>query len=44
MPFGYTGPAATIEDNTVKGNLQSQNNTPPAVVSGNTVGGETLTS
>ena len=44
MPSGYSGPAATIEDNTVRGNLQSQNNTPPAVVSGNTVKGNTQTS
>jgi hypothetical protein len=41
MPSGYTGPAATIENNTVKHNLQSQNNTPPTVVSGNTVSGKT---
>ena len=44
MPSGYTGPAATIEDNTIKGNLQSQKNTPAAVVSGNTVNGKTQTS
>jgi hypothetical protein len=39
MPSGYTGPAATIENNTVKGNLQNQGNNPAAVVPGNTVGG-----
>ena len=41
MPSGYTNPAATIENNTVRGNLQTQANTPTAVVSGNTVGGNT---
>jgi hypothetical protein len=44
MPSGYTGPAATIENNTVKHNLQSRNNTPPAIVSGNIVGGNIQTS
>jgi Subtilase family len=44
MPSGYSNPAATIEDNTVRGNLQSQNNTPAAVVAGNTVKGKTQTS
>ena len=43
MPSGFGGPAATVEGNTVRGNLQSQHNTPPAVVSGNTVKGNTQT-
>jgi hypothetical protein len=41
MPAGYSNPAATIENNTITGNLQVQQNTPVAVVSGNTVGGTT---
>ena len=41
MPAGYNGPAATIENNTITGNLTVQHNTPAATVSGNTVGGQT---
>jgi len=44
MPSGYADPAATIDNNTIKNNLQNQNNTPPAALSGNTVGGNTQTS
>ena len=44
MPADYTDLAGTIEHNTVMKNLQSQNNTPTAVLSGNTVGSNTQTS
>jgi serine/threonine-protein kinase len=43
VPAGYDFPAATIQSNTVKRNVQSQNNTPPADVEDNTVGGTTQT-
>jgi len=41
LPSGDTTPAATIEQNTIKGNLQTAGNTPKAVVTGNTVSGNT---
>ena len=40
---GYTSPAAIIENNIINGNVETRNNTPAAAVSGNTVGGTTVT-
>jgi cytoskeletal protein CcmA (bactofilin family) len=44
LPSGNSTPAATIEQNTIKGNLQSQGNKPAAVVSNNSVSGKTTLS
>ena len=40
---GYASPAAIIENKIVNGNVETRNNIPAAAVSGNTVGGTTVT-